>query len=85
MKRRIRYERHKKEVAKRKAELYDDEQFSDVHALSLREETESVNLTEEESNEEKDVLHTAAVEVLGVNSKAITIHQKMEELDFLKQ
>jgi len=51
----------------------------------LREDTESVDLTEEESNERKEVLHSAAVKALGAKTNANTIAQKMEELEFLKQ
>ena len=51
----------------------------------MREDTESVDLTEEESNERKEVLHYAAVKALGAKTNANTIAQKMEELEFLKQ
>ena len=51
----------------------------------MREDTESVDLTEEESNERKEVLHSAAVKALGAKTNANTIAQKMEELEFLKQ
>lgn len=44
-----------------------------------------MDLTEEESNERKEVLHSAAVKALGAKTNANTIAQKMEELEFLKQ
>lgn len=82
---RLRYERHRRYQEEQKNNIFEDETHSEVRKLSLREETESYNLTEDEIVEENEVIHTAAAQVLGINPKAITYEQKLEELEFLKQ
>jgi hypothetical protein len=45
--------------------MFKDERLSDVLANSMRDVSESVNLTDEEEKEEIDILHYAANQMLG--------------------
>ena len=62
-----------------------DERHSEVKSHSIREMTESYDLTEQENEHEIDILHNLAVEALGVKTTAIGMSQKLEELDILKR
>ena len=65
--------------------LYEDETYKEVKELSMREETESYSLTEEEKVEEMDILHHVAVNAAGAATAAVTYEQKKEELEMLKK
>lgn len=68
----------------RKQAMYADETHKEVQALSIRDETESYSLTEEEKVEEIDIIHHVAVTAAGAVTSAVTYEQKKEELEMLK-
>jgi hypothetical protein len=82
---RLRYERFKRDVARQKEGMFEDERFSDVLANSMRDVSESIDLTEEEEIEQIDILHFAANQMVGgPKTNSITIKEKREELEMLK-
>lgn len=81
----LKMDRQKRKVDEQKENIFGDENYEEVRSHSLRDLTESYDISVEEKNEEASIMHYSAIEMLGLKSQAIGMNQKLEELKMLKK